>query len=214
MALDPGGALKSTRRSWLAALGVLLLGLGAPDRTDGQVLAAVTRSSTPPATCLSEGLADRLRSAHPLGAAGIEGLQCLGESDGWVATSPMDRDQRRAWEAALGRLASHGMAECRRAAAVLAEADQAGLVSVWTPADTAGGMVFFGATYVTPSATTLAIQFWAPAFERSTRWLTGALAHEGFHAMRPDASESEAHDFGAACAGGSVRLVSAPTAGR
>ncbi len=142
----------------------------------------------------------RLRVAHPLGAAKSGGPQCLGAEATWVPTAPMDADHRIAWRRALTALGESTDPACRLAASTLVWLEQVGAVSVWTPADTAAGLVYFGASYATASTSPLAVQFWAPAFDRPVDWLAGAMAHEAFHILHAGASESDALVFGQACA--------------
>ena len=110
----------------------------------------------------------------------------------------MEGGHRLAWRQAVGILANSGDASCRLAADTLVWLEQVGVVSVWTPADTAAGFVFFGSSYASESTAPLAVQFWAPAFERPVDWLVGALAHEAFHVLHTDATEASATDFGEA----------------
>jgi len=142
----------------------------------------------------------RLRVAHPLGAATAGGPQCLGQEATWVPTSPMDAAHRAAWRRALSVLGETSDSACRLAASTLVWLEQVGAVSVWAQADTAAGLVYFGASYATASTSPLAVQFWAPAFERPVDWLAGAMAHEAFHILDAGASETEAQMFGQACA--------------
>jgi hypothetical protein len=72
-------------------------------------------------------------------------------------------------------------------------------VSVWTAADTTAGLVYYGASYLAADSSPLAVQFWAPAFDRPVSWLAGAMAHEAFHLFEPEASEAEAVAFGSVC---------------
>ena len=149
----------------------------------------------------------RLRLAHPLGAAKAVGPQCLGDEATWVPTAPMDAAHRAAWRRALAALRDSNDADCRLAASTLVWLEQVGAVSVWVPADTAAGLVFFGASYATASTSPLAVQFWAPAFDRPVDWLAGAMAHEAFHILHTGASEAEALAFGQACARSLLRPV-------
>lgn len=142
----------------------------------------------------------RLRLAHPLGAAKAGGPQCLGAAATWVPTTPMDAAHRAAWRQALNALAGNNDSACRLAGSTLVWLEQVGAVSVWAPADTAAGLVYYGASYATESTAPLAVQFWAPAFERPVDWLAGAMAHEAFHILDAEASEGDALAFGQACA--------------
>jgi hypothetical protein len=99
----------------------------------------------------------------------------------------------------MDRLATARYDECRRAAAILQRLERTGAVSVWTEADTTGGMVFFGASYLDSEGSPIAVQFWAPTFQRSIAWVAGAIAHEGFHLLRPRATEDESLRFGLGC---------------
>ena len=177
----------------------IALGLGIGPQASAQVLANNDLPLAPRRCDLLE-VTVRLRLAHPLGAAKAAGLQCLGESVTWVPTAPMDQAHRVAWRRALTALAGSEDQACHLAGTTLVWLEQVGAVSVWTPADTAAGLVYYGASYATESTAPLAVQFWAPAFDRPVEWLAGAMAHEAFHVLHAEASEADALDFGRACA--------------
>ena len=141
----------------------------------------------------------RLRGFHPLGAARSANRQCLAHTAQWVATEPMAEHERLAWRSAVAQLSGSPLPTCQLAARTLVWLEQTGTVSVWAPADTAAGNVYFGATYLTDGGSPLALQLWSRAFERGTEWLAAALAHEAFHVLRPKASELEALTFGERC---------------
>jgi hypothetical protein len=123
--------------------------------------------------------------------------------------------QRETWRFALGALGDSNRTVCRAAAAVLDRLERQGQVSVWVDVDTAGGMLYLGAAYLDHDDTPLAVQFWAPAFERSLEWFTAAAAHEAFHLLHPRASEADALAFGTECATGvAPRLVRHAGGGR
>src|SRR5262245_20977433 len=88
----------------------------------------------------------RLRRSHPLGAAQFGERQCLVRSARWVGTIPMEQHQRLAWRRAIAQLAASPVPACALAARTLVWLEQTGAVSVWAPADTAAGNVYFGAT--------------------------------------------------------------------
>jgi hypothetical protein len=117
----------------------------------------------------------------------------------WTPTRALGGEERRVWDRALARL-SEVDEGCRMAASEAARLERAGRVSVWEQPDTVGGLVYFGATYVSTDGRPLAMQFWAPTFDRPLAWVAGAVAHEGFHALEPAASEDEALRFGDRCA--------------
>lgn len=142
----------------------------------------------------------RLRLAHPLGAASSSSSQCLDHRAAWVPTTPMGDTHREAWRRALAALDLSPDRACRLAASTLVWLEQVGAVSVWAPADTAAGLVYYGASYVTESTSPLAVQFWASAFDRPVDWLAGAMAHEAFHILHAEATEGDALAFGRACA--------------
>lgn len=148
-------------------------------------------------------MAERLRIAHPMGAAADAGPLC-GVAGAWVPTAPLGFEQRRIWDRALDRLARAGEA-CRMAAATVARMERAGVVSVWQAPDTVGGVVYHGATYLGPALEPVAMQFWAGTFDRPLAWVAAALAHEGFHALDPPATEAEALRFGERCGGEAER---------
>lgn len=185
------------------------LGLGFGSPASAQVLANDDMPRAP-ARCDLVEITVRLRLAHPLGAAKAAGRQCLNESTTWVPTSPMDQAHRAAWRRALGALAGSEDQACRLAATTLVWLEQVGAVSVWAPADTAAGLVYYGASYATESTAPLAVQFWAPAFDRPVDWLAGAMAHEAFHVLHAEASEMDALDFGRACARSLPNAASEP----
>ena len=168
-----------------------------PARTgNAQVLASTEAADR----CDLVEMTIRLRLAHPLGAAKAAGPQCLGDEATWVPTAPMDAAHRTAWRRALATLGKSNDSSCRLAASTLVWLEQVGAVSVWAPADTAAGLVYFGASYATATTSPLAVQFWAPAFDRPVDWLAGAMAHEAYHILHAKASETEALAFGQACA--------------
>jgi hypothetical protein len=157
--------------------------------------------------CDPVDVTNRLRLAHPLGAAARpNGGPCLGDAVVWVPTAPMAGGHRLAWRRAVGALAQSDEPECRLAANTLVWLEQVGVVSVWTPADTAAGLVYFGSAYARETSAPLAVQFWAPAFDRPVDWLAGALAHEAFHILQTGASEEAATAFGDRCRRGVGRL--------
>jgi hypothetical protein len=119
----------------------------------------------------------------------------------------MDQTHRIAWRRAIEALGDSDDSACRLAASTLVWLEQVGAVSVWTPADTAAGLVYFGASYATASTSPLAVQFWAAAFDRPVDWLAGAMAHEAFHILHAGASEAEALAFGQACVRSLPRLL-------
>lgn len=141
----------------------------------------------------------RLRLAHPLGAATSTASQCLDRRAAWVPTTPMSEAHREVWRRALAALDTSPDRACRLAASTLVWLEQVGAVSVWAPADTAAGLVYYGASYVTESTSPLAVQFWASAFDRPVNWLAGAMAHEAFHVLHAEAPEADALAFGRAC---------------
>lgn len=145
-------------------------------------------------------LTNRLRWAHPLGAVRESGQPCLARAAEWIPTKPMESTQRLAWRQAIRELAESADAVCRLAAETLVWLEQVGTISVWAKPDTALGMVYYGATYLTGESGPLAIQFWDRAFERSPEWLAGAMAHEAFHVLQTDVPESDAIAFGDRCA--------------
>ena len=142
----------------------------------------------------------RLRLSHPLGATRSEERQCPAHAGNWVRTFRMGDREALAWRRALAGLRGSADAKCRLAARTLVWLERTGLVSVWAPPDTTAGMVYYGATYMTDAGSPLAIQFWYRSFERPVEWLAGALAHEAYHALYTDATESQAEAFGDGCA--------------
>ena len=174
------------------------IGLAAPPVVAGQVLASRETNARPDRCDLVE-ITNRLRVFHPLGAAAAAAGQCLSDAVQWVPTTPMETGHRLAWRRALGALERSGDPSCHLAARTLVWLEQVGVVSVWAPADTAAGLVYFGSSYATEGSAPLAVQFWAPAFERPNDWLAGALAHEAFHVLHAESSEAEATAFGQSC---------------
>jgi len=135
-----------------------------------------------------------------MGAASASGVFCPDQELPWVPTTPLSAEERRIWRRALNVLRGTPDEECRRAGALLRALERGGRVSVWTEPDTTGGLIYFGATYLAADLEPLAIQFWAAAFRRPFSWMIGAMAHEAFHALRPEGSEPEALEFGNGCA--------------
>lgn len=152
-----------------------------------------------PACESGPAVAERLLAAHPLGGATGPLSRCDGVGAAWTPTRALGGEERRVWDRALARL-SEVDEGCRMAASEAARLERAGRVSVWEQPDTVGGLVYFGATYVSTDGRPLAMQFWAPTFDRPLAWVAGAVAHEGFHALEPAASEDEALRFGDRCA--------------
>jgi len=192
----------TTRLGSVAALGILAL--LAPVRLNGQFVPAVLRSTeiaSARADCGTDAVASRLLGgAHPLGAAAVGAPRCLAdEAVRWVPTRSLTSEEESRLERALVKLAGASDGTCRAAGRALDERHRRGRVSVWRAVDTADGMVYFGATYLAPDATPIAVQFWAPAFSRSLDWFVGAAAHEGFHVLQPRADEAEAVAFGDRC---------------
>jgi len=173
-----------------------VLSLTVLGRSSGQDLAS--RATEEPCDLVEVGI--RLRIAHPLGAARSEAGQCPVVAARWVETEPLRDRQRTAWRRAVASLRASPDASCRLAARTLVWLERAGAVSVWTPPDTAQGMIFFGATYFTSQAAPIALQLWSRALERPVDWLAGALAHEAYHVLDAHASEAEATAFGETCA--------------
>jgi len=101
---------------------------------------------------------------------------------------------------AVDELVGDRMGVCRATGLAMRDLDRADRVRVWVEPDTAQGLVYYGATYVTPDAVPLAVHFWSAAFTRSAEWLVAAVAHEGYHAIKPGASEAEAVRVGRSCA--------------
>lgn len=181
----------------LAALGaVAFLPGAAPAQIQPPLLEVVLGV---PACESGPAVAERLLAAHPLGGATGPLSQCDGAGTAWTPTRALGSEERRVWDRVLAWL-SEVDEGCRMAATEVARLERAGRVSVWEQPDTVGGLVYFGATYVSTDGRPLAIQFWAPTFGRPLPWVAGAIAHEGFHALEPAAPEDEALRFGDRCA--------------
>ncbi|MGE0556016.1 MAG: hypothetical protein AB7R55_21515 [Gemmatimonadales bacterium] len=154
-----------------------------------------------PGKCDADALEARLLSAHPLGAAASPGAVCpTSDRFAWVPSSRMSPEERGAFRRAVDELVGDRMGVCRATGLAMRNLDRADRVRVWVEPDTAQGFVYYGATYVTPDAVPLAVHFWSAAFTRSAEWLVAAVAHEGYHAIRPEASEAEAVQMGRSCA--------------
>ncbi len=175
----------------------------APTKSAAQFFPASIRPAsitTAPVSCGADLVAARLRVSHPLGAAAFGTPLCLSDDVvRWVPTRALTGEERARLGRALVTLRQAPDGACRLAASTLRALDRRDRVSVWQAVDTAGGMVYYGATYVAADSTPIAVQFWAPAFSRSSDWIVGAAAHEAFHALHPDASESDAIAFGERC---------------
>jgi hypothetical protein len=117
-----------------------------------------------------------------------------------VPSSRMSPEERAAFLGAVHELVREQMGTCRAAGLALRDLEQADRVRVWAEPDTVQGMVYYGATYLTTDAVPLAVHFWSAAFSRSAEWLVAAVAHEGYHVIRPEASEAEAVRAGRSCA--------------
>lgn len=197
------------RDRWVCAGTVMAIWLG-PASLQGQAVLGL--ADRPVAEiCEIGSLGERLRSAHPLGAARAANHRCLDGPWTWVPTAPMAPDQLERWARALESLETSGRPRCRAAAAVLDRLERQGRVSVWAEVDTVGGMLYLGAAYLDREAAPLAVQFWAPAFDRALDWFAGAAAHEAFHVLRPGEAEAEAIAFGAECAAAvALRQVGRP----
>ncbi len=152
-----------------------------------------------PACESGAGVVERLLAAHPLGGVTGPLSGCDRAGTAWTPTRALGGEERRVWDRVLARL-SEVDEGCRMAAIEAARLERAGRVSVWEQPDTVGGLVYFGATYVSTDGRPLAMQFWAPTFDRPLAWVAGAIAHEGFHALEPAAPEDEALRFGDRCA--------------
>lgn len=170
-----------------------LVSFGAAAPLAGQVTAAATTVDCGPDDVI------RLRGSHPVGAVGLVDRGCLAQATRWVATRSLAKRERVAWREAVARLAGSPVSACRLAAQTLVWLEQTGSVTVWAEADTAGGMVYFGATYFTAAGAPLALQLWTRAFERGTDWLGAALAHEAYHVLEPHRPEEDALAFGDRC---------------
>lgn len=185
------------RSAVLAALGAAaFLPVAAPAQIQPPLLEVVLAV---PGCDSGPAVAERLLAAHPLGGATGPLSQCAGAGTAWTPTRALGGEERRIWDRVLARL-SEVDERCRMAAAEAARLERAGRVSVWEQPDTVGGLVYFGATYVSTDGRPLAMQFWAPTFDRPLAWVAGAVAHEGFHALEPTAPEDEALRFGDRCA--------------
>jgi len=183
----------------LEVLWVALLALTPVTRGAGQVV-PVDLSLDPLGNCDSDALAARLLSAHPLGAAASPGAVC-GTADrfAWVPSVRMSPQERGVFRGAVAELVRERIGVCRATGLAMRDLDRADRVRVWVEPDTAQGLVFYGATYVTPDAVPLAVHFWSAAFTRSAEWLVAAVAHEGYHAIRPEATEADAVRVGRSC---------------
>ena len=183
---------------FLSLLGFAAFGAAVP--AAAQYLPAASFGAAERAGSCPGDLGSRLREAHPLGATAVAAPSCLAADEvRWVPTRAMSPEERARWSESVDRLARAPDVSCRQAASVLSGLERTGRISIWRAVDTAGGIVYFGATYVAPDSTPLAVQFWAPAFDRPLEWLVGAAAHEGFHVLHPEAAEAAAIAFGEGC---------------
>lgn len=180
-----------------AAVAALALGTIRPAEAAGQFVPAVAVSGE--SACALTAVARRLATAHPLGGAAEDRPLGVDSRSSWVPTAPLNATRRRVWRRALRHLSEAGGA-CRIAAETLDRLEAAGRVSVWHAADTVGGLVFFGATYLASDATPISVQFWSRTFEQPLWSVTRAMAHEGFHVLEPAGAEEEAGRFGDRCA--------------
>ena len=183
----------------IAGAGLITLLLGTVTNLIGQSLGSETGVANAD-ECRISDFAGRLRGAHPLGTGRRQITTCPNDGTTWDRTTRLNAEESRLWDRAVAALRERGSDECREAASTLTTLQRHGLISVWAAPDTADGMVYYGATYVAPDSTPIAVQFWAPAFRRDFIWIVSALAHEAFHVMRPTATEEATVEFGAACA--------------
>jgi hypothetical protein len=94
--------------------------------------------------------------------------------------------------------------QCAAVSSTLGSLYYDALVSWWQPQDLApNGEIVYGVTWPTQGNVTpiLALHLWLGSFSLPTNRFLWLMAHEGYHAMIPQASEASAQIFASACGG-------------